>query len=336
MRQNTSLSRDTTRRAALALSLALGACVAAPALAQDAPWPSKPIKIIVPFPAGSFTDTVARVISDHMGKATNQTVIVENLAGANGVLGLSTAARLPGDGYTFVITNSSSITINPQIYKKISYKASDFTPVTMVLDAPFIIMTNPEWAQKNHVQSLKDVVAYAKKNPDKLSYGSAGPGNIGHLSMAMLSNKADVKTTHIPYKSAAAAQMATMSGEIDVLFDTWAGVPHVKAGKLKPLAVTATKRMAQLPEVPTVVEAGYADVVVTFWTGMLAPAGTPPQIVKKVHAIAQAVLKDEKAMAVLAASGDPLMSDPATFGKRIEREVASWGAVIQREAVSLE
>lgn len=117
--------------------------------------------------------------------------------------------------------------------------------------------------------------------------------------------------------------------------DTWARVPH-KAGKLKPLAVAATKRMAQLPKVSTVVEAGYPDVVVTFWTGMLAPAGTPPQIVQKVHAIAQGVLKDEKARAVLANSGDPLMSDPATFGKRIEREVASWGAVIQREAVSLE
>jgi tripartite-type tricarboxylate transporter receptor subunit TctC len=325
---------STTRRVALAAA-ALAFGLATPAFAQDN-WPNKPVRIIVPFPAGSFTDTVARVISDHMAKALNQTVIVENKAGANGVLGLSEAARLPGDGYTFVITNSSSITINPQIYKKISYKTSDFTPVTMVLDAPFIIVTNPEWAQKNNVQSLKDVVAYAKKNAGKLSYGSAGPGNIGHLSMAMLSNKAEVQTTHIPYKSAAAAQMATMSGEIDVLFDTWAGVPHVKAGKLKPIAVTATKRMAQLPEVPTVVEAGHPDVVVTFWTGMLAPAGTPPQIVRKVHSIAQAVLKDEKALAVLAASGDPLMSDPATFGKRIEREVAAWGAVIQREAVSLE
>lgn len=327
---------STTRRAALAAAAsALAFGLAAPAVAQDA-WPSKPVKIIVPFPAGSFTDTVARVISDHMARALNQTVIVENKAGANGVLGLSEAARLPGDGYTFVITNSSSITINPQIYKKISYKAGDFTPVTMVLDAPFVIVANPDWAQKNGVQSLKDVVAYAKRNAGKLSYGSAGPGNIGHLSMAMLSNKAEVQTTHIPYKSAAAAQMATMSGEIDLLFDTWAGVPHVKAGKLKPLAVTATKRMAQLPEVPTVVEAGYPDVVVTFWTGMFAPAGTPPQIVKKVHSIAQAVLKDEKALAVLAASGDPAMSDPATFAKRIEREVASWGAVIQREAVSLD
>jgi tripartite-type tricarboxylate transporter receptor subunit TctC len=328
-----NLTASTTRRTALVAALAFG--LTAPAFAQDA-WPSKPIRIIVPFPAGSFTDTVARVISDHMAKALNATVIVDNKAGANGVLGMSEAARQPADGYTFVITNSSSVTINPQLYKKVSYKTSDFTPVTMVLDAPFVIVANPEWAQKNNVQSLKDVVAYAKRNEGKLSYGSAGPGNIGHLSMAMLSTKADVKTTHIPYKSAAAAQMATMSGEIEVLFDTWAGVPHVKAGKLKPLAVTATKRMNQLPDVPTVVEAGYPDVVVTFWTGMLAPAGTPPQIVQKVHAIAQAVLKDEKALAVLTASGDPLMSSPAAFAKRIETEVPAWGAVIQREAISLD
>lgn len=333
MRQTASPSIG--RRAAIVLSLAMSALAASPSIAQEA-WPAKPVKIIVPFPAGSFTDTVARVISDHMGKALNQTVIVENLAGANGVLGLSTAARLPGDGYTFVITNSSSITINPQIYKKISYKTSDFTPVTMVLDAPFIIVVNPEWAQKNGVKSLKDVVSYAKSNPGKLSYGSAGPGNIGHLSMAMLSNKTDVKTTHIPYKSAAAAQLATMGGEIDTLFDTWAAVPHIKAGKLKPLAVTATKRMAQLPDVPTVAEAGYPDVVVTFWTGMFAPAGTPPHIVKKVHAITQAVMKDDKALAVLSASGDPAMSDPATFAKRIATEVPAWGAVIQREAITLD
>lgn len=321
-----------TRRALLTLSFAL---LCAPALAQDA-WPSKPIKLIVPFPAGSFTDTVARVMSDSLAKQLNQTVIVENKAGANGVLGLSEAARLPGDGYTLVVTNSSSITINPQVYKKITYKASDFTPVTMILEAPFILVTGPEWASKHNVNSVKDVVAYAQRAPGKLSYGSAGPGNIAHLSFAMLSNKANVKTTHIPYKSAAAAQLAAMSGELDALFDTWSALPQIKAGKLKALAVTSSTRMAQLPEVPTVAEAGYPDVVVTFWIGMLAPAGTPPQIVQKLGTLSQAVLKDEKARAVLAASGDVVMSDPATFGKRIEKEVPAWGAVIQREGITLD
>jgi tripartite-type tricarboxylate transporter receptor subunit TctC len=321
------------------ITLAAAAVVglwAAPAAAQDDKWPSKPIRMIVPFPAGSFTDTVARVMSDSLARSLGQTVIVENKAGANGVLGLSEAARLPGDGYTLVVTNSSSITINPQIYKKVSYKASDFTPVTMMLEAPFVLVANPEWAQKNSIATVKDAVAYAQRNPGKLSYGSAGPGNIAHLSLAMLSNKANVKTTHIPYKSAAASQMATMSGEIDLIFDTWSALPQIKAGKLKPLAVTSAKRMLQLPEVPTVAEAGYPDVVVTFWIGMLAPAGTPPHIVQKIAALSQEVLKDDKAKAVLSASGDVVMSSPATFAKRIESEVPAWGAVIQREAISLD
>lgn len=334
MRQDRKMPRRPL--IALALAATLGALGAAPAAAQADKWPSKPIRLIVPFPAGSFTDTVARVMSDSLAKSLGQTVIVENKAGANGVLGLSEAARLPGDGYTLVVTNSSSITINPQIYKKITYKASDFTPVTMILEAPFVMVANPEWAQKNSINTVKDVVDYAKRQPAKLSYGSAGPGNIAHLGFAMLSNKAGVKTTHIPYKSAAAAQMAALTGELDTIFDTWSALPQVKAGKLKALAVTSTKRMAQLPEVPTVVEAGYPDVVVTFWIGMLAPAGTPPQIVQKLATLSQAVLQDEKARAVLSASGDVVMSDAATFAKRIEREVPAWGAVIQREAITLD
>ncbi len=323
------------RRALLGAAFAAAAFAALPAHAQDA-WPSKPIKLVVPFPAGSFTDTVARVMSDHIAKALNQTVIVENKAGANGMLGLSEAVRMPADGHTLVVTNSSSITINPQMYKKAAYKASDFTPVTMILEAPFVLVANPAWAQKHNINSVKDIVAYSQREPGKLSYGSAGPGNIAHLSFAMLSNQAGVKTTHVPYKSAAAAQMAVMSGELDAAFDTWSALPQIKAGKLKPIAVTSARRMTQLPEVPTVSEAGYSDVVVTFWIGMLAPAGTPAAVVKKLNAISQEVLKDEKARAVLSASGDVVMSDGPTFARRIAAEVPAWGAVIQREAITLD
>ena len=331
--------RHTPRRRlfTLAISAAFaGLWAAAPAAAQDDKWPSRQIRMIVPFPAGSFTDTIARVLSESMGKSLGQIMIVDNKAGANGVLGMSEAARQPGDGYTLVVTNSSSVTINPQIYKKAPYKAGDFTPITMVLEAPFILVANPEWAQKNGIATVKDVMAYAQRNPGKLSYGSAGPGNIGHLSFAMLSNKAHVQTTHIPYKSAAAAQLATLSGEIDVLLDTWSALPHIKAGKLKPLAVTSTKRMQQLPEVPTMVEAGFADFDVSFWIGLLAPAGTPPQIVQKLHALAQAALEDGKAKAVLSAQGEVVMRGPDAFAKRIEREVPAWGAVIQREGVTVD
>lgn len=306
------------------------------AIAQDDKWPSRPVRMIVPFPAGSFTDTVARVLSEHIGRSMGQPVVVENKAGANGVIGVSEAARSAPDGYTLLVTNSSSITINPQIYKKVPYRASDFMPVTMVLEAPFILVANPDWAQKNNIRSVKDLVQFAGQHPGKLSYGSAGPGNIAHLSLAMLSNREGVKMTHIPYKSAAAAQMALLSGELDALFDTWTALPHIKAGKLKPLAVTSSKRMAQLPEVPTMEQSGIADFVVTFWIGMLVPAGTPPQVVQKLNTLAQELRDDAKAKAVLAAQGDVVLLDPASFAKRIDQEVPTWGAVIQREAVKLD
>lgn len=318
----------------LACAAALAVASPAPAQAQD--WPSKPVRVIVPFPAGSFTDTVARVLSDHLGKSLGQPVVVENKAGANGVVGLGEAARAAPDGHTLVVSNSSSVTINPQMYRKAPYKASDFTPVTLVLEAPFILVANPDWAQKNAVNGVSDLVGYTKKNPDKLSYGSAGPGNIAHLSFALLSNKAGVKTTHIPYKSAAAAQLALLGGELDALFDTWTALPHIKAGKLKPLAVTSAKRMAQLPDVPTMEQAGYADVTVTFWIGLLAPAGTSPAIVQKLHGLALAAVEDPKGRAVLAAQGDVVMVDPAGYARRVERETAAWGAVIQREGISID
>lgn len=328
-----------TRRpfvAALALAAGLGALGAAPAVAQDDKWPSKPVRMIVPFPAGSFTDTVARVLSESMAKSLGQPVVVDNKAGANGVVGLGEAARAAADGHTLVVTNSSSVTINPQIYKKVPYKTADFTPITMVLEAPFILVANPVWAQNNQVATVADVVQYAKRNPGKLSYGSAGLGNIAHLSYAMLSNRAGLKTTHIPYKSAAAAQMAVLGGELDSSFDTWTALPHIRAGKLKPLAVTSARRMAQLPEVPTMEQSGFADFNVTFWIGLLAPTGTPQPVVQKLHQLAQAALEDAKARAVLGAQGDVVMLDPAAFAKRIEREVSAWGAVIQREAITLD
>ena len=328
--------RAITTAGILAMTATVGSLWSAPAAAQEGPWPNRPVRMIVPFPAGSFTDTVARVLSESIGKSIGQPVVVENKAGANGVVGTSEAARAAPDGYTLLVTNSSSITINPQIYKKAPYKSADFTPVTMVMEAPFILVANPDWAQKNGIASVGDLMQYTKAQPGKLSYGSAGLGNIAHLSMAMLSNRAQVSTTHIPYKSAAAAQLALLGGEIDVLFDTWTALPHIKAGKLKPLAVTSTQRMAQLPEVPTMEQAGFADFVVTFWIGMLAPAGTPQPIVDKLHSLSLAVLDNAKAKAVLGAQGDVVMLDPSAYAKRIQREVPAWGAVIQREGITLD
>nr|MBP7531955.1 tripartite tricarboxylate transporter substrate binding protein [Ottowia sp.] len=259
-----------------------------------------------------------------------------NKPGANGAIGVGEVARSAPDGYTLLVTNSSSITINPQIYKKITYQPKDFAPVTMLLDAPFILTANPDWASKHQIRSAQDVIAYAKRNPDKISYGSAGPGNIAHLAFAQWSNRTGVKTTHVPYKSASQAQLAVLSGELDTQFDTWSALPQIAASKLLPLAVTAPQRMKQLPNVPTMAEAGYADFNVTFWAGLFAPAGTPPAIVDKLYEATKSMLQNEHARNVLSKQGDMVMLAPEPFGQRIAKEVADWKQVIQREAIALD
>jgi tripartite-type tricarboxylate transporter receptor subunit TctC len=306
------------------------------AVAQNKPWPSKPIRIIVPFPAGSITDTMARLLADNFSKTVGQPVIVENKGGANGSIGAAEVARSAPDGYTLLATNSSSITVNPLIYKKSPYKATDFSPISLVLDAPFILNVNPEWAKKNGINSVKDLVAFAKAHPTELTYGSGGPGNLAHLAYAMLGNDAGFKGTHVPYKSASQASLAVMSGEVNTSFDTLASTPQVVGGKLKALAVTPTKRIAQMPDVPTMGEAGFPNIDVTFWLGLFAPAGTPAEIIDKLYEEAKRALSTPDAKRVLSAQGDLALVSPKDFSTRIESEVNQLAGVIKRENITLD
>jgi tripartite-type tricarboxylate transporter receptor subunit TctC len=274
----TTTPRTPSRRRALGLATAaLGFAALAPlaAQAQAANYPSKPVRVIVGFSAGSVTDAIARVMAEQLTKSLGQPFVVENKPGANGMLGATEVARAAPDGYTLLVTNSSSITINPQIYKKAGYTAGDFAPISQIIDAPFILVANAPWAKQAKVNTLDELVGYAKANPGKLSYGSAGPGNIAHLSFAMLSNKKGMTTVHVPYKAGSQAQLAALGGEIQVLFDTPPGIPQIEAGKLKALAVTSPKRMAKLPDVPTMAEAGVPGFEVSFWLGALAPKRRP-------------------------------------------------------------
>jgi len=330
------LDRVRRRMIGAASALPLAAAAAGRAAAQANAWPRGPIRLIVPFSPGSITDTIARTMAEGLTKSLGQPLVVENKAGANGVLGAAEAARATPDGHTLLMTNSSSITINPQLYRQIPYQASDFAPITPIIESPFIIVVNAEWAAKNNISNLDDLLTFARTNPGDVKYGSAGPGNIAHLGTLMLSNYADVDTLHVPYKAGSLALLAVVSGEIEFMFDTWAGLPLIQSGKTKPLAVTAKTRMPQLPDVPTVEESGIPDFSVTFWLGMLAPVGTPSYILEKLSTASRTLMEDPRTRAVLSAQGNVTPEDPSTFARRIVRETAAWGEVIRRENLSLD
>ncbi|WP_159911084.1 tripartite tricarboxylate transporter substrate binding protein [Pantoea sp. 18069] len=306
------------------------------ALAQDAKWPAKVIRIVVPFPAGSITDTMARMLANGMAKSLGQPVIIDNKGGANGSIGVAEVARAAPDGYTLLATNSSSITVNPLIYKNSAYKASSLAPITVVLDAPFILNVNAEWAKNNAINSVQDLMAYAKRKPSELTYGSGGSGNLAHLGYAMLSNSAKIQTTHVPYKAASQASMAVMAGEVNSSFDTLASIPHILSGKLKALAVTSSERLAQMPDVPTMAQAGFPDIDVRFWLGLLAPAGTPPAIIEEIYAHAKLAMAAPAANAALGAQGAVVMQSPQDFADRIATETKQLVEVIKRESISLD
>lgn len=325
------------RRRLAAAALAIGAAsllTVGPASAQE--WPTKPIRIVVGFPAGSTTDQMARAIAEHMRGRLGQPVLVENRPGANGAIGVGEVARAPSDGYTILATNSSSITVNPQLYRKLPYSADSFTPLSMVTSAPFILVVNPAGERTAQVSTVADLTALAKTNPGKVTYGSGGPGNLAHLTFSMLGNRAGVSMTHVPYKGAAAAQIGLLAKEIDAMFDTQHGMPNIKAGKVRPLAVTASKRIRDLPDVPTMAEAGFPGFEVTFWLGLLVPAKTPDTIVQKLYDAVQSVRDDPAALRQLENQGTVELTDPKAFAARVRAETAAWGEVLRRENIQLD
>jgi len=208
--------------------------------------------------------------------------------------------------------------------------------VTMVVSAPFIITVNPTGERTASVNTIADLVAVARAKPGQLTYGSGGPGNLAHLGFELINNRAGIKTTHVPYKSGVSAQLGLLGKEIDMLLDTPVTAPNIKSGKLKALAVTTARRWPDLPEVPTMIESGYAGFDVPFWLGVLVPAQTPPAIVQTLYNAIRSVRDDPNAMRQLQMQGTVELLDPATFASRIKAETASWGEVIRRENVQLD
>lgn len=330
-------SVDASRRRAVVIgALATLVALVPQARAQDSGWPTKQIRIIAPGPAGSYSDNIARPIAEHLRRTLNQTVIVENKAGANSAIGAAEVARAAPDGHTLLITNTSSIAVNPQLYKKLSYSDRDFTPVTPIVQQAFVLAVNPEWAKTNNIQSVNDLIVWARANPGKLRYASSGPGNLAHLIFAMLSNRAGIETVHVPYKGFAPGQLGVMGGEVEAWFDLPSSSPVFDSGKLKPLAVTSARRSERLPNVPTMSEAGQTGFEADFWMGFFAPAKTPSAIVAKVQEAIRAAAQDTRVRAALTMQGDVVISDPEAFASRVQVDIAKWGAVIKRENLTLD
>jgi tripartite-type tricarboxylate transporter receptor subunit TctC len=329
---------DAACRTLFCVLLTVATVVAAHAArAQVAAYPTKPLRIVVGFPPGSSTDSIARGIGEHLRIKLGQPVVVDNRSGANGVIGATEVAKATADGYTLLATNSSSITVNPQLYRKIGYLPErDFMPLTMAISAPFIFVINPSNERTAGVNSVADLVKLVRAKPGQLSYGSGGPGNLAHLAFEMLNNRAGTRTVHVPYKSGSGALVALLAREVDLLLTTPSAVPNVIGGRLKALAVTTAIRWHELPDTPTMIESGYAGFEVPFWLGLFAPAKTPPGAIKTLYEAITTMRDDANATKPLRAQGTVELLDPQTFAKRIRAETAGWGEVIRREKIQLD
>ena len=309
----------------------------APLLALAQSYPTKPIRFVVGFPAGSITDVMARILAEHVKNRLGQPVLVENKAGANGVLGATEVARTQPDGYTVLVSNSSTITVNPLLYRNLQYvPAKDFVPVVLVTAAPFVLVINPQKDLRAPVASVADLVRVAKAKSGGLAYGSAGLGNLTQLTMELFAGQAGLKMLHVPYKAASLAQAALLAREVDVVFDTVAVVPQVKAGKLRALAVSTPQRWRDLPEVPALNEAGFPGFDMSFWLGVLVPAQTPPAAVRALFEAIKSAAEVPATRASLLQQGDIAMLDPQQFAARIRRETDDNAATIKRAGITLE
>jgi tripartite-type tricarboxylate transporter receptor subunit TctC len=300
------------------------------AFGQDA-WPSRPIRFILPFPPGGGTDILGRMIAERLSANLGQPVVTENRGGAGGNVGAEAAARSAPDGYTIVLV-APSLAISPTLYSKINYDpVKDFAPISLVATVPNLMITQPSLP----VQNLQEFIAHAKSKPGDLNFGSGGAGTSNHLAGELFNLVAGTKLVHIPYKGVNLAMQDVLSGNVHLVFiGTPAATPHVKAGKLRALAVVAPQRSAALPEVPTVAEAGLREFEVTTWYGVLAPAGTPRPVINRVNAELVKIMHSPELKEKLAATGtDPLTSTPEEFAAYIKSEIAKWGDVIRKAGV---
>lgn len=320
------------RRNLLLGAASLAATTALPAWAQS--YPSKPITLVVPFPPGGPTDLVARVLAQQLTQQLGQSVVIDNKPGANGNIGNAAVAKAAADGHT-LLYNTSSIAVSPALYKSLAYHVErDFTPVALTAVVPLVLVVNPSLP----VNSVGEFVAHARANPGKLSYGSAGNGNITHLAAHQMVRHFGLEVAHVPYKGSAPADMDLVAGQVQFMTDTINSVlPFIRDQKLKALAVTTPRRVALLPNVPTLAESGMPGFEAGAWQGVMAPAKTPEATVARLNAEILKALKSRAVLDKLEQQGaEPLGSTPAEYSAYVKKELARWGEVVKATGVTMD
>lgn len=328
-------SKTFTRRTGIK-TLAAAALLATgmgSALAQ-ADFPNKPLTMIVPFSAGGTTDILARIVGQALGQELGESIIIENKPGAGGNIGAQQAARAKADGYTLFMGTVGTHAINQSLYKKLPYDPlKDFTPLSRVATVPNLLVAHPSRPYK----TVQEMIAYAKANPGDVTYGSPGSGASPHVSGALFQSMTGAELTHIPYKGSAPAVSDLLGNQIAVMFDNMpSAIQHVRSGKLRPIAVTTAKRSPELPDVPTIAEAGVPGYEATSWFGLWAPAGTPAPVLDKLHSALTKVLQDPAVVKKIADQGGEVVIDtPAEFEAFIQSEAAKWGKVVKESGAEV-
>lgn len=317
------------KRVLVALATLLTTCAA------FAAFPEKPITVVVGYPAGSAPDLAARTVARKLSTRIGQPVVVENRVGAAGTIGTAYVARAPADGYTLLLGSASSLTIGPALYKNLPYDTvTSFTPIVQMLRGAMILMVRADLPSK----SLKELVAYAKQNPGRLSYGSAGNGSLHHLCMEVFKNAANIDIMHVPFRGGPPNWLAFNRGDVDMICDTMPNpIPALQSGKGRAIAITGESRAAALPEVATFKEQGYPGINIDFWFGFFAPAGTPSEVVNKLNVEMTAVLRDPEIIdRYKAESVDIVPGKPEELGRLVAAELKMWPPIVEKAGAKVD
>ena len=319
-------------RFVLALIIAAAALPASVGAQQD--YPSRPVRVVVPFAAGGGADVIARVVAQKLGERLGQGFFVDNRPGAAGNIGTDIVAKAPPDGYTLLVVGPNHTT-NPHLFAKLPFDpVKDFAPVSLLTAAPYILLVTPQLP----LRTFADLVALARAKPGELAYGSAGNGTAGHLAMELIKTTAGIDVLHVPYKGSPPMLTDLMGGQIALGFDNvLSAAPHIAAGRLRPVATTGSHRSPTLPEVPTIAESGLPGFEVTVWQGLLAPAGTPAAIVDRLGREVRAALAEAEVRERMAALGvEVIASDADGFAEFIARDIAKWEPVIRASGARID